>query len=295
MKLLITCNHYAVASGRYIYDACVRLGHDVRSLGPAKGRQIWDITVPEGFAWVPNPPAKRWTPDLVIHADALWIWQPPEDRFGDCPHVVYGVDNHVQDYRHVHQPDHLFLAHGHGLRMGEDNVTWLPCAYDPAWFAGGPDWANRTVDAAMIGYPYEERMALIYGLRERMPDLTSNYGLSIYPDYQAAYRTAKLSLVRSVAGDVAQRVFETAAMGALVVMDECADCEPLGLVDNENCLMYRSQAEFFDRVRWALSHQDEAEQIAQAGQAWALPQTWDARVQTIINWVEGTRDDVTGG
>ena len=61
--------------------------------------------------------------------------------------------------------------------------------------------------------------------------------------------------------------------------------------------------EAVERVRWALTHTEEAEVIAQAGQKWAQSGTWAARLGVIVKWAgqqlgasaqkEAKRDDET--
>jgi hypothetical protein len=290
MKILITCNHFAVASGRYAYNALKRLGHDVKSQGMCYEDKIWHIKVDPKYIWVPDAPEADWQPDLVIHMDG----NAAPVRVGDALHVVYGVDNHVRDYWPDFDWDHLFLVHNFGFRMGEDDATWLPCGYDPVWFAPGPPLVERRWDAAMVGYDYPQRAQLRYALLSAVPGLSMQYGLALYEDYAAAYQHAKISLVRSFGGDVAIRVWETAAMGALLIMDETHDAEALGLEHGVNCLVYRDDAECAQRVKWALTNLDEAQAIASAGQAWAVPDTWDARVQVIVDWAEAHQGLPTG-
>lgn len=285
MKVLILAIHWPVASGRYMAEALRRMGHDVRTAGPVPDppNSIWGGMVDPRYIWQPAPPEGEWEPELVIVADS----HLGAERTGTVPWVVYGVDNHVRDYRQFDGVvDHFFLAHGHGSRMGEPNVTWLPCAYDPVLFTPGPAWERREYDAALIGVLYGPRAELLYALRQGIPELRMAYGTgAIYDQYASIYQNARLSVVRSANKDVAQRVWETAAMGCLVLMDDCDDCAALGLQDGENCLIYHDAAEAIDKARWALAHPAEAEQIALAGQAWAQPGTWDNRLSFIIDWV----------
>lgn len=284
MKILVKAHHYAVASGRYMADALLRLGHDVRTDGPAHGNAIWGMTVDERHEWLPNKPEKGWAPELVIIADAHL--EPDSKQAYACPVVVYGVDNHVRDYAQ-YDVDHLFLAHGHGYRIGEPDVTWLPCAYDPRVFKPGKDWAEREYDAALVGVQYGPRNELLYVLLSNFIGIKIAYGVgALYEDFAATYQNARLSLVRSAAGDVAQRVWETAAMGCVVVKDANADDEALGLEDGKNCLIYTTPAEAVEKVRWALSYPDEAQKIARAGQRWAKPGTWDERMKVIVEWAQ---------
>jgi hypothetical protein len=284
MRVLVVAIHYPVCSARYAVDALRRLGHEVRSAGPTTGRDIWGIQVEERYVWWGEPPESGWTPELVIFMDAHLT----AAKVGTMPHVVYGVDNHVRQYEQYNGiAEHFFLAHGHGFRIGEPGVTWLPCGYDPAWFTPGPAWCARHWDAALIGVRYGPRAEWVAALREALPEAAIQYGMgAIYDRYAAIYQQARISLIRSAAGDVAQRVWETAAMGCLLVMDEGPDVAALGLRDGVNCLLYHATDEAVDQVRWALAHPAEAERIAQAGQAWAVPGTWDARLGVIIDWVE---------
>ncbi len=288
MRILIRATHYPVASGRYMMHALKRLGHDVHTEGPSTGNQIWGMTVEERYIWTPDAPGKGWTPELVLHMDAhLEPVAVPDGAL----HVVYGVDNHVRDYRFDETSpypfDHLFLAHGNGYRIGEDNVTWLPCGYDPQLFQPGPMLADRQFDAAMVGVDYGPRAELRYVLISGVPHFRMVYGTgALFEQYAGAYQSARLSIVRSAKDDVAQRVWETAAMGCVVVMDRVHDAAALGLVDGENCLMYSNPAECAVQVGWALSHPDAAQRIADAGREWAQPGTWDERAQMIIDWAE---------
>lgn len=279
MKILVVCEHYLVSSGRYMVNALKRMGHDVKSAGANKGAQIWGVSLDEKHVWLADLPEKGWTPDLVIYADAHSTWK----RYGDCPHVVYGVDNHVRDYAQ-YKADHFFLAHGHGLRMGEANVTWLPCGYDPAVFTPSPiPWGERQFDVAQIGVMYNARAELIYHLHNHGWSLAFGTG-PVFEEYAQIYQNARISLVKSANRDVAIRVWETAAMGCLVLMDETDDAEALGLVNGENCLIYATADGAVSGVLNALAHPEEAAQIAANGQAWAQAGTWDARLQVIIDW-----------
>jgi len=118
--VLIACLHYPVASGRYLARAFRRLGHEVKTVGPAMGRQVWGMEVDARHVWEPdalNPLADTWEPDLVLTSDSAYTTSfydsPPT-----IPHVLYGVDNHVRDYRelptetghHRSDWDYKFLA-----------------------------------------------------------------------------------------------------------------------------------------------------------------------------------------
>lgn len=285
MRVLIIAIHYPVASGRYAVDALRRLGHDVRSIGPSTGNQIWGMTVDEKYVWIGQEPEDGWEPELVIAMDGNLA----VPRLYPCPTVVYGVDSHVRDYRNIADPDHYFLSHKAVCccPWNDDIMTFVPCGYDPVAFTPGKPWQERELDAACIGVLYGQRAELLYAVLSGIPEVKVAYGTGpIYDQYAAIYQNSRISLVRSSASDVAIRVWESSAMGCLVLMDDCPDCEALGLVDGENCLIYHDTNEAVAKAQWALSNPVEAEQIAATGQVWAQDGTWDKRLQVIIDWAE---------
>jgi len=285
MKILILADHWAVASGRYATDALRRMGHDIRTDGTPHGNAIWGHTVADEYVWHPEPPERGWKPDLVLAMDSHLDGK----RVGKMPHVVYGVDNHVRSYSQFNDWDHLFLGHGNGQRIGEDGVTWLPCGYDAEHFAPGKKWAEREFDVAMIGVMYPERAAMIYELIANIPGIKIRYATGlIYADYAKAYQNSKISLVASANNDVAQRVWETAAMGCLVVKDANDDDEALGLKYGENCLVYTTPGQLVSAVRGALEAPTLSQRIARKGATWAKSGTWEQRLRVIVDWVEGT-------
>lgn len=293
MKILVAAIHYPVASGRYISRALKRMGHDVKTVGPEIGRRVWGIDVDERHVWTPDytgepmtngyPDWTIWNPELIVTADSAYTLEYVPG-FVKPPHILYGVDNHVRDYDLDKDWDHEFLAHSFGYRTGEDNSTWLPCAYDPEFFTPGPPLAERPVDVAMIGVLYPGRVMTIQAMQAAGLTAIAGTG-ALYEDYAKAYHRSKISVCVSACGDVAQRIYETAAMGNLVLSDPCHDFDKLGFVDGVHYLEYGTVSEAVEKAKWALDRPEEAQVIADAGQAWALPHTWDARCETILQEV----------
>lgn len=294
-RVLVAAIHYPIASGRYIARALRRLGHDVRTVGPATGRSVWGMELPEGTEWVPDYEwsgyleLREWTPDLIITADSAFSVQGPKGT----PHVVYGVDNHVRDYRHA-EFDHLFLAHSNGHRIGEPNVTHLPCAYDPEMHVKLTDWDRRPQHAAMIGVMYEDRARIVNGMGEAGLRVLAGTG-AILDAYTHYYNQALISVCKSIKDDLAQRVFETAAMGCLILSDTVPDMARLGLEEGVHYVGYNTPDEAVERALEIVHEWEPARVPAMidASRAWVKPHTWDARVQTILDMVfgEGTSDE----
>jgi len=280
LRILIHAVHYPICSARYAAAAFTRLGHDVRHVGldtGGSGRNIWGLALPEKYIWSQNPPEDGWTPDLCILMDTAYQWHYPD---ANVPTIVWSVDNHV---RHLRQPgiSQYFLAHFHGPTQPvlHTDESWLPCAYDPVWHVPSPiPFEAREYDIAMIGVMYPQRVQLVESLRSAGLKVMAGTGL-VYDQYVAAYHNARISLCVSAAGDVAQRVFETAAMGCVVMSDNCAD---FPLLQPSGIWIY-DPATLVDEAQSILAQPRAAIANIQAAQNWVRPHTWDARAQLLLD------------
>ena len=165
--------------------------------------------------------------------------------------------------------------------MGEPNMHWLPCAYDPEVHTDLG--LAREVDVALVGVAYGPRVELVQALAEAGLTVQAATGL-LWDDYNAAYNRAKIALVKSAAGDVAMRVFENMAQGCCVLMDRCPDMERLGFVEGEHYAAY-TDAEDCVRQARRLLHTGLWQAMARRGQAAVRPHTWDARAEQLLDTV----------
>lgn len=307
MNILIVANHWAVCSARYAADAFTRLGHSVRHVGQPMGRDIWGMQVPEQYVWTPdNEEWARgaainefpdWHHDIAIVMDSdPYMLDTSIGVTGKAPVVVWGVDNHVRDYR---RPwfDHYFLAHksvsvmGWGeLIHGEvgslvlhstlnyPDMTWLPCAYDPVAFPPSPiPWAEREYDVCMVGVMYPQRWGLVNALRSAGLKVLAGTGL-VYDAYRDAYHNSRVALVSSFNGDLPIRLFEGAGMGCAVLCDEIAD---LTLLNNGSAPVWE-----YGTVQEAVGTASYLQESPGWGAEWAKDHTWDARCKVILDWLE---------
>lgn len=105
------------------------------------------------------------------------------------------------------------------------------------------------------------------------------------------YRGAKISLGDSQwpeTGFVSNRVFQALAAGGSALAHQWfRDMEQLGLVDGETCIIWRSFPELEEKIRYYLSHEQERQRIAQAGEQLALTRhSFDARVQELMSMLK---------
>ena len=313
MNILIVANHYAVCSARYAADAFTRLGHSVKHVGPAHGRSIWGMQVSQEYVWEPD---SFWTyefaPDLVVVMDSdPQILDNSTHIQQNAPLIVWGVDNHVRDYR---RPwfDHYFLAHksvsvmpwgrvSYGdlvryeggkqtvvssMEAHNPDMTWLPCAYDPVAFPPSPiPWTEREYDVCMIGVMYPKRWELVNAMRAAGLKVLAGTGL-VYEAYRDAYHNSRVALVSSYNGDLPIRLFEGAGMGCVPLCDPIEDLRQL---DNSPAMVYTSIEDAVDKAKMIARfpvHAGLAEAGAQSCVKWAQQHTWEKRCQVIINWLE---------
>jgi len=301
INILIAAIHYPVASGRYMADAFRRIGCDVRTIGPTQGPHIWGVDVDPRYEWEPNYTAgdlygdyglkgtlekfDGWKADLIVCMDSAFTLQGERGDY-PAPKVLYGVDNHLKTYnRKGERYDHKFLAHHDGPALPVcdcGDQTWLPCAYDPVWFTPSQiPIEQRAYDVLLVGWPTPERQEIVEAMKDAGIAVFATLG-AIYRDYRAMYHNAKISLCRSAEKDVAQRVFETAAMGCALLANRVPDLSRLGAREHEHYAPFTKTAEAISEAKRLLSDPAELERLALAGQAWAAPHTWDARAKTIL-------------
>lgn len=309
MRILIVAQHYAVCSARYAADAFTRLGHDVRHVGPAMGNQIWGLSLPERYVWEPDGSFEMgfranfvalygeaigqsgWHPDVVIYMDsdpaildnevlAINDWYITE-----VPRIVWGVDNHVRSYRRDHI-QHYFLAHRavslesfaqpHNLLPEHRDMTHLACAYDPTLFTPSTiPWAEREYDVCCLGVMYPQRVELVNAMQAAGLKVLWGCGL-VYESYAAAMQNSRVSLCVSARGDLAQRIFESAACGCAVLSDPIADLDALSNIHPIN---------IYHDINGAVAQAKRLQSLPEAGELaseWAAPHMWDARAAQLL-------------
>lgn len=317
MNIMIVANHFAVCSARYAAEAFTRLGHTVRHVGRPMGRDIWGTQVPQEYVWGPDNVGADFDADIWIVMDSdpaiLDHYVTPLPNFKK-PIIVWGVDNHVRDYRRPYF-DHYFLAHKRvsvmdwnevhyadkiswktgspeivdSITAHNPDMTWLPCAYDPVRFPPSPiPWEQREYDVCMIGVMYPKRWELVNAMRAAGLKVLAGSGL-VFDAYRDAYHNSRAALVSSFNGDLPIRLFEGAGMGCAVLCDEIGDLRDPQFqdVDTEIAQVYHTTDEAI-----AIARKNQAADYGQAmaeDSLWmAHAHTWDARAQVIIDWLSNS-------
>jgi hypothetical protein len=286
------------------------------------GRNIWGMQVPEEYVWTPDNTVAVsdlafdnsrqmietgldvMRPDVIIVMDSdAALLDAQNNAPKDVPLVVWGVDNHVRDYRRPYF-DHYFLAHksvsvmswetiyvagANVVNMPNSDMTWLPCGYDNVAFPPSPiAWGDREYDVACLGFMYPKRWQLVNAMKEAGLKVIAGCGM-VYDQYRDLHHNARVALVSSACGDLPIRLFEGAGMGCWVLSDEIAD---LKLLDGGkgHIWTYSSVEDAVDKAESLTSTPPDIAKLNMSQQhTWAANHTWDKRAQVIIDWLEARK------
>jgi hypothetical protein len=216
-----------------------------------------------------------WTPDLVLQVDAGF-------HFCDKPDALtatVATDPHVLNYDLPRFYSDKFFCMQKCYSQPKD--IWLPYAHDPTVHYPDPDVQVDT-DACLIGLHYQNRNEWVARLRGQGRTVIYDIGI-IYDEYRKANCRARLGLNWSSLNDICARVIEIMGMRRVPVINRVPDLEAMGFVENTHYFGFSTMAEAVDRVEYALSHPDEANQFAQAAhEKVSAEDTWDIRVEQIL-------------
>lgn len=284
MKLLLAATHHPVSSPRFMADAFKRIGVDVRHIGgPVEHEHV-----PERYWWQPDAYYETafwpdWTPDLVLYMDTAH--KPWVSSYPDVPHAVYCTCNNVCNMT-MDTMQHYFVAAHDGpvWPVQGDNMTWLPNAYDPTLHTSSPiPYKEREYDVCCVGAIYPERRAIL--------DAMQAAGLKVFvhdklyfDEYVAAYHNSRIGLCYSPQSSAMFRIFETAAMGCVVLSNVIKDYEylhPKGVAHFTDSI---PKTDPITRAKVFIDHPYLGEYFIKEALEWVKPHTWDNRAQQIVDW-----------
>ena len=234
---------------------------------------------------IPNEPCNDWKPDIIIIMDdSKDLYKQKLPYNSEIPTVVYGVDAAVIDYkynaadRHI---DHFFLScYTNCVQDIEaDDCSFLPCGYCHHTFIESDiSYKERKFDCSLIGALYLRRASILNRLyRSKLKTYYLN-GLS-QSQTNLIYNNSRVSVNMSGANEVSQRIFETLASGCYVLSDELTDLERLGVP--EDYIHQSTINDFVDQAKKLAGRDDTPQYPAE----WLEKQTWSARFDTILEWL----------
>lgn len=303
IKVLLLYIVYPFAIGSYFKKALEhRDDIDLRVAGPYTSNWMpWlgGMTVPMKYAIPPHvplsfPPDIRevnyeavkaqlgdWIPDIIINVDANLHWKyKPSDGYvvtvGTDPHVL----NDFYDVPRVYS-DKFFNMQ---LCYSKEKDIYLPYAYSkydhyPVKIEGLEDGTWKDKDAVLIGMPYENRVQWVNELRKRGVSVIFENG-PIFDEARALYNSGRIGLNWSSMNDLNARAFEIPAMKLYPVVNNVSDLFQHHFFQTH--AIFSNMGEAIEKVVWAKEHPEDAQRNATAAYELIQGQTYDARIQTIL-------------
>jgi hypothetical protein len=188
--------------------------------------------------------------------------------------------------------DYVFVAHLGAVVLFTQwreglPVDWLPLACDPE--IHGDQHLERTYDVGFVGqynpatYPERARVLQLLSERYAMNDFRRPYYLT---ELARIYSQSKIGFNMSVNDILTMRFFEVLASGAMLVTQASSrngQDQLAGLKEGEHFITFDGQADLVQKVDYYLSHPDERQRIAQAGQAVAVAlHTYACRARQLL-------------
>lgn len=226
--------------------------------------------------------------DFNFHVD----WG--EDAFGwtdfqvPSPSIYWTSDTHLgYEYRlaRAKRSDWVFCAQQKAVQdfirdgIPANRCFWLPHAFDPLAYSRGffdvkkNDW-NRGIyvakryDVCFIGHMNDaNRIDHVDRLFREFPNFY--WGIKKFHEAAEVYNQSRIVFNVSARHELNMRVFEALGSGAFLLTDRMEDSET-PFKDGVHYVMYDSLDDMVDKANYYLEHEDEREQIAEAGHIEAL-------------------------
>ena len=283
MKLLLAGTHHPHGSARFMADAFARLGVDIRHIGGPSEPEY----VPELYWWKPDAYFENaywpdWTPDLVLYMDTMF--KPWTSSYPGAPHVLYCTCNAVCNMT-MPTMQHYFVAAHYGPEwpVVGDDMTWLPNAYDPTLHTPSAiPYEEREFDVCMVGTIDAGRRSILNAMEAAGLKVFSDVH-TYFDEYVAAYHNSRIGLVYNEQQSGMMRIFETAAMGCVVLSNPVLDYR---LLSPGGFVIYPQETPHLaaEYAKQILSDPERAQQWIADSMQWVRPHTWDARAQTVVAW-----------
>lgn len=277
-RVLLASIWYPLSISRYFEKAFQnRPDIEVRTVGPYTGNKIpWKggMELPMKYAKCPtyptfpltsklewniiSPMLISWKPDLIVTIDAGFNWT--SKPFVQCPVVTVGTDPHVLNYDHARANSDLFF-NMQKYYINKPGDIYMPYAFSTNDHYQIP-LADKSIDAVLIGMPYENRVNWVQGLRNSGMKVAFENG-PIFDEYRQINNSAKIGLNWSSMNDLVARVFELMAMGLCPVINRVPDLVEF-FVEDVHYLGFSSIEEGVQKAMWAMNNPEQAAKIAKA-------------------------------
>lgn len=211
--------------------------------------------------------------DLNVHVDwgedgltGILPYAPSETP---KPFAYWASDTHLgYDYRlsMAKKSDFAFCAQKRAVedmkRDGVVNPIWLPHAVEPLAYPK-IDLLTKKYDVCFVGHVNSQnRIDALDRLFREFPNFY--YGQQLFENAARKFAESKIVFNISMLDDINMRTFEVMATGSFLLTNWIPTIEEL-FEDGKHLVLYRSEEEMIDKVKYYLKHDEERERIAQAG------------------------------
>lgn len=254
-------------TGVYLHNAFVELGHIVDHVNPFKDE------IKKGA-------------DLYVMVDDGRSYELSEKL--KSPLIYWAIDTHISMQNQIdksRKADFIFAAQIDGARILSQEISkevmWLPLACDLNVHKKID--SKEEFDISFIGNVVpklmDQRIEYLDYLFKKVPNF--DFGRAFGDELPKRIAKSKIVVNKSIRGDMNMRVFETLAMGKLLVTDYLPVIGKL-FVDGEHLIMYRSKTEMVEKVKYYLKHDNERKKIAENGRNAVMKHTYKDRAEIIL-------------
>jgi len=244
-----------------------KLGHDC---------DVWGLGH-ENFESTPNWESYDWIINLENYDELGWV--PSLSNVSNPKKFLWSIDAHCRG-EHIYENTFRTGKYDILLHSTKDFVTkdyhrWFPNAFD-----------DSLVKPLNIQQKYELGFCGNYVNRRPILEwLERNHGLHldifvIGDDMVKSINSYKCHFNLNIANDINYRSFETLGCGTLLLTNYNPQYDELGFVDGENCLMYKTQEELEEKIRFVKTN--NVEEIAKKGFDLSSQHTYNSRVQELL-------------
>ena len=205
------------------------------------------------------------------------------------PLVYWASDTHLgYGYRLkcAKQADHVFCAQKRAVEeFKRDGVeaSWLPHAVEPQAYPNF-NLLTKHFDVCFVGHINSgNRVDMLDRAFKEIPNFY--YGQRLFEDAARKYAESKVCLNISHMDDLNMRTFEVMATGSFLLTNDIPTIHDL-FEDGKHLVLYKDLDDMVEKARYYITHDDERENIARAGQAEVLAKhTIKHRVDEILSTI----------
>ncbi len=291
MKIAVVSSLTDYATCNYLVRALRRAGHPLLVISDVFSTEA-DIHASGTPDVAAIAKARGFVPELLffVEGGSMQLFPTGLEHL-KCPTAWYGIDTHTNYMRHLRIArlfDATFVAQKMFVERlsadGARRVEWLPLAF-PSELFSDPE-QTRPIDIAFVGSLdpaiYPDRVKLFKGAQQIVT--RAEFGPASPAEMSTRYGQAKIVLNRSFNNDVNMRYFEAMGAGAVLLTDPVINNGAEDLFHaGEHYLVYRSESELLDSIRWLLGQPEKARAIGLAARKCVEAQhTYDHRVQQVL-------------